>query len=147
MIKYMKINLFIWALFLIFAQFLMAEAKQESKVPAGTEKPEFHQSNEKGSCYVFSKYVVTTSVGGDSDMGGENINIFKREGTLAAAKKLCGNARSKPYMVIKNPDVNYFYGLSGDRVFVDNGTSVESRGLEVFNLISKKSIYSTEYFE
>ena len=116
---------------------------QQSVGAAGTEKPLYQQTDKRtgNSCYVYSQYVVKTV---SSEDIGEDIKVFKRN-TEMDSKKACANDKRQPYMTIKNPDANWFFGLSGDKFFVDSGTSAGTRGLDVVSLTSKKTIFSTEY--
>jgi hypothetical protein len=106
----------------------------------GTETPTFQTSSNAGKCFVFSEYVVKTD---QIDADGENISVYKR-GTSASAKSAC-QTKGKAYLYIKDADNNSFYGLLGAYLFVDSGTSVDSRGLEIYNLTSRKSIITKGY--
>lgn len=129
---------------LLTAQFSVVSAQNEPENPPtkGTERFVSRQKTDGGDCYVFKNYVVRTAGGEDV---GEDIFVYKHTAeTTAAVVKYCGTEEA-PYLSVKNPDANYFIGLSGKYLFVDSGTSVESRGLEIYDLNSKKSVYSTEY--
>ncbi len=113
---------------------------EEYNVMKGTETPVFHKPSDTGKCYVFSEYIVKTE---QSEDGGENIAVYKR-GTSTSAKSAC-QTKGDEYQSIKDSDNNNFYGLSGSLIFIDSGTSVESRGLEIYNLTSGKTITNLEY--
>ena len=115
---------------------------QDDQLMKGTEKAISRQSDETNSCYVFKEYVVKTV---SSEDVGEEILVYKRTATTKPAS-YC-NTKARPYLTIKNPDANYFIGLANQYMFIDSGTSVESRGLEIFDLNTKKSVYSTEYHD
>jgi hypothetical protein len=119
--------------------------QQQSVGAEGTEKPLYRQTDKRtgNSCYVYSQYVVKTVT---SEGVGEDIKVFKRN-TGTDFKKACANDKRQPYMTIENTDANWFFGLSGDKFFIDSGTSAGTRGLDVISLTSKKVIFSTEYNE
>jgi hypothetical protein len=119
--------------------------QQQSVGAEGTEKPLFRQTDKRtgNSCYVYSQYVVKTVASEDI---GEDIKVFQRN-TGTDFKKACANDKQEPYMMIENTDANWFFGLSGDKFFIDSGTSAGTRGLDVVSLTSKKIIFSTEYNE
>lgn len=105
----------------------------------GTETPLFQESSGAGRCLVFSKYVVKTIQGEDI---GESVSVYKR-GAATSLESSCQTAN--PAYLEVNDSENYFYGLSGSRLFIDSGTSVESRGLEIYDLGSRKSIFNESY--
>lgn len=115
---------------------------QDDQLMKGTEKAISLQSDETSNCYVFKEYVVKTMSG---EAVGEDILIYKR--TAATNPAAYCKTKALPYLKIKNPDANYFIGLSDKFLFIDSGTSVESRGLEIYNLNTKKSVYSTAYHD
>jgi len=137
----MRKNSLLIAAILFLTQFTAVQA-QETSLMKGTETAAFQQEAENGKCLVFDKYVVKTISGEDV---GEDINVYRRASSVGA-DAACDN-ETAPYYKIKNADANYFYGLFGEYLFVDNGTGADGRGLEIFNLKSKKSIYSTEYYD
>jgi hypothetical protein len=102
----------------------------------GTETPIGHTSDDTGSCIVFAKYVIHTGV---SDEGGEDLTVYTR-----GNEKGCQITR-KPILYVANEDNNAFWGLAGQMLFVDSGTSVESRGLEVFDLEKGSSVIGFVY--
>lgn len=102
----------------------------------GTETPVSDTSDETGSCIVFTNYVIRTGV---SDEGGEDLTVYTR-----GNEKGCQITR-KPLLYVANEDNNAFWGLAGRMLFVDSGTSVESRGLEVFDLEKGTSIIGFVY--
>jgi hypothetical protein len=118
---------------------------QQSVGAKGTEKPLYRQTDEStgNSCYVYSQYVVKTVASEDV---GEDIKIFKRSAGVDF-KKACANDKRQPYMTVENAGDNWFFGLSGDKFFIDSGTSAGTRGLDVVSLTSKKIIFSTDYNE
>jgi len=138
----MKQTFYLTFLILFFAQLtaIAAQSEETFRPMKGTEQPISERKTETGNCYIFENYTVKTTA---SEGVGEKIVIYKRAATTT---NYC-DSRARPYLSIENPDANYFIGLSGVFLFVDSGTSVESRGLEIFNLETKKSIYATEYHD
>lgn len=140
----MKLKFSIAAFTLILTvQSFFVFAQEKGIGAPGTEKPLFQKTDKStgNSCYVYKQYVVTTS---SSEDVGENIQIFKRSGSNDF-KKDCANTKGQAYMTLPNDDANYFFGLTGDKFFVDSGTGAGIRGLDVASLTSKKVIYSTTY--
>src|SRR5688572_17644686 len=106
----------------------------------GTDVPEFQESSDTKKCFVFGKYVVKTVQG---EGGGENISVYKRS-AATRAQDAC-QTTDQAYFEVNDSDNYFFYGLSCRLLFIDSGTSVESRGLELFNLNSRKSIFNESY--
>jgi hypothetical protein len=150
----MKINFIISAILSLLILLITATdsnfaakllSQQQNIGAEGTEKPFYQQTDEKtgNSCYVFTHYVVKTITSKDV---GEDIKVFKRDAGIGF-KKACINDKRQPYMTIENAGDNWFFGLRGDKFFIDSGTSAGTRGLDVVSLTSKKIIFSTEYNE
>jgi len=129
---------------LCFVSILAAGAlvAQDEKYEAikGSETPVFQTFSGAGNCFVFGKYVVKTARNEDE---GENISVYIRN-TASSPEGAC-RTKGSPHLEIKDSDNNSFYGLFGNYVFVDSGTSSDSRGLDIYNLISRRSIYSDGY--
>jgi hypothetical protein len=134
-------NSILFALVLFLAQLITVQAQDETIVK-GTETGRFVQFAENERCIIFDRYIVKVTAGEDL---GEDIEIHRRVQSINP-DTIC-DSNPAPYYTIKNADANYFAGLSGDYLFVDNGTGTDGRGLEIFSLKSKKSIYSTEYYD
>ncbi len=113
---------------------------EEYEGMTGTDTPEYLESSDTGKCFVFSEYVVKTD---QNDDEGDNISVYKRRASTSA-EDACETG-SKSYLYVPDADNNAFFGLAGPYMFIDSGTSVESRGLEVYNLTSRKSVYTTSY--
>lgn len=135
-------------LFLILFSFVSAPAalfyqQEDSMGATGTEKPVYRKSDSDtgNACYVYKQYVVMTA---SSEDVGEDIKIYRRS-TANGAQQECANTKRAAYITIKNEGENFFFGLTGDKILIDSGTSAGIRGLEIFSLATKKSIYSTSY--
>lgn len=112
----------------------------QDAVMKGTETPLFKNNTDTTECFVFNQYVVKTIV--STDFNGGDISIYKRPGSINA------NSACKaklPFLFTIKSDENIFFGLSGAYLFIDSGTSPEERGLEIYNLNTRKSIFSTTY--
>lgn len=107
----------------------------------GSAAPEFEMSDEGGRCLVFGRNVVKTS---PSDDGGENVRVWRREGT-AKGTAAC-ELRSRPYADIKDFDNNGFYGISANYFFIDTGTSAGSRTLYVYKTGTGEEVMKVDYF-
>ena len=113
-----------------------------SEVMAGTERPAYQQSSDTTKCFVFGEYVVKTS---QPEGEGDDISIYRRVSSNNP-KNEC-KTKGKPYLLIKDSDNNSFFGIAKNFLFVDSGTSVESRGLAVYNLASRRSVVTEGYTE
>lgn len=138
----MKKASILFGLVLFLGQFSSVQAQDdEASLMKGTETAVFQSAAENNKCLVFGKYAVKIVAGEDL---GEDIEVYRRAQS-AGNENACQSGA--PYFEIKNADANYFAGLSGDYLFVDNGTGTDGRSLEIYDLRGKKSIYSTEYFD
>jgi hypothetical protein len=106
----------------------------------GSETPQFSRSSDAGNCFVFADYIVKTD---HIDADGDNISVFKRSPSTNA-KSAC-SVKGTPYLRVLDADNNSFYGIYEKYLFVDSGTSVDSRGLDVYDLVSRKSMVSEGY--
>jgi len=123
----------------VFAVAGITQAQDEAPlVMPGTETPESHTSGESGECFVFAKYVVKTN---PSEDGGANISVYKRG---SAAENPC-DTTGEAWLYVADSDNNSFSGLSGKYMFVDMGTSVDSRNLDIYDFSLHKSVLSQGY--
>ncbi len=106
----------------------------------GTATPSFQMTDDAGRCLVFGKHIVKMT---QSEDGGENVNIWMREGT-ARGTEAC-EVKARPYAKIKDADNNSFYGISTDYFFIDTGTSVDSRLLFIYNTDTGREIVKVGY--
>src|SRR6478609_1587403 len=93
----------------------------------GTEEPEFHTAGESGECYVYAKYVIKTA---SSEDGGADIAVYKRG--AASGENACDTS-GEAWLFVNNSDNNSFSGLSGKFMFVDMGTSADSRDVVIYD--------------
>lgn len=138
----MKKFFYMFAFFLFGMTFITAAAAQEAQLIKGTEQPVTRNNTNDGSCYIFSNYVIKTTTG---ESVGEDVYVYKINREAKPASH-CASA-TEPFLSIDNVDANYFAGISGNFLFIDSGTSTESRGLEIYDLTKKKSVYTTEYHQ
>ena len=129
-------------LFLIIGYSTNTVFAQDEALMKGTETPKFKNKTDTTNCFVFSQFVVKTVSGEDV---GENISVYKRA-TSTNTNVGC-KAKNALLFTIKNPDANYFIGLSGNFLFIDSGTGADVRGLEIYNLTTHKSIFSSDYHD
>jgi hypothetical protein len=115
---------------------------QDDAPMKGAETPKFQQANDTGRCLVFNQYVIKTKSG---EGVGEDISVYKRPASTNA-KDNC-KANNPLLFVITNRDANYFMGLFQSFLFIDSGTGPDSRGLEIYNLDTRKSVFTDEYHE
>ena len=113
-----------------------ASQEAEPLMMPGTEQPVSHTSTDSGSCIIFEKYVIRTGV---SDEGGEDLTVY-----LKGSERGCSITR-KPILHVPNEDNTALFGLAGKWLFVDSGTSVESRALEIYDLETGKPAIGIEY--
>lgn len=93
--------------------------------------------------YIYSNYLVI--VRDDTVAGiGEQIQVTRRLDGESAADGVA-RALRRPDHTIPTDDASFFFGLGGNRVFVDQGTGPEPRGLMVFDPASGKTAYSGTY--
>ena len=107
-----------------------------------TSIPGTETKTDTTQCFVFNQYVVKTASGEDV---GENISVYKRAGSTNANAGC--KAKNALLFTIKNPDANYFIGLAGNYLFIDSGTGADVRGLEIYNLTTRKSVFSGDYHD
>jgi len=124
-------------IFLASAGIARAQDKALLVMP-GTETPESHTSGESGECFVFEKYVIKTNA---SEDGGANISVYKRGPAVGNACDTSGDA----WLYVADSDNNSFFGLSGKYMFVDMGTSVDSRNFDIYDFSLHKSVLSQGY--
>ncbi len=109
----------------------------------GTEIPAFKKLDNTSNCYVYKKYVVKTT--SENQDAGSKTEIFKRQS--ASNLKTACQTSGKSYFSTSDSDADYFIGLSNNFVFIDNGTSPDSRELKVYNLLTRQQVFKTEYSE
>lgn len=95
--------------------------------------PAFDKSEK---CLVFSSYVIKTV---KNEVTGEKVAVYKREAS-ADAESAC-QTRGQAILDVSEDTNNYFYGLSGQLLFIDNGSSQDARALQIYDLSTRKSIF------
>jgi hypothetical protein len=109
---------------------------------AGSEQARIDTSNPHHTCLFYEHYIVVTSE--DSVASGEEIRVARlRDGESPATA--CGRALSRADLTIDNDDANAFAGLHGDHLFIDEGTGPEPRSLLIYDIPSRKIVYSASY--
>ena len=123
----MRTILFMSVMILATASIIVGQDGQFTPMK-GTATPSFQMADASGRCLVFGTHIVKTT---QSDDGGENVNIWDREGK-SAGSKAC-EVKANPYITINDADNNSFYGISAEYFFIDQGTSAGSRTLVIYN--------------
>jgi hypothetical protein len=106
----------------------------------GTAIPSFQMKTGSDRCLVFGTHIVKMT---QSEDGGENVSVWDREGTARGAEAC--KVKAKPYATIPDTDNNAFYGISTDYLFIDTGTSVDSRTLFIYHTDSGKEVVTVGY--
>jgi len=107
---------------------------------AGSDSPLSYKSSPDSDCFVFEKYVVKTD---NLEEGGQHITIYDR-GDSQEADRTCEITR-KPILYVKDEDNNTFFGVTGPLLFVDSGTSLESRDIAIYDLRTGSAVARFEY--
>jgi len=93
-------------------------------------------------CFVTKKYTVMTK--SNEEGNGEYIYIFKTKQPETASINL---SEKDTLFTIKDDDSNFFYGIYGKYVFIDNGTGAQNRSVKVYNVETKKKFIDENYFD
>lgn len=95
------------------------------------------------TCYLYKNYAVQETAAEYSN--GMNLALIKRKpGDDPIA--VCENMKAEPYMLIQNEGANHFYGLAGDRLFVDDGAGPEPHALIVYDLAARQDVFTAPFF-
>lgn len=108
----------------------------------GTEVPEIH-NYKKYSCYVYERYIVHVTPALDNGAG-ENVKVFsnpeRKTGSLS-----CDVEPEEKVVTLKNRDAYWFAGISGEYLFIDNGTGHGEKDILVYDIAKKKRIFRSRY--
>lgn len=95
------------------------------------------------TCYLYENYAVQEVAAEYSN--GYNLTLFKRtHGDDPIA--VCENMKGKPYMFIENKGDNRFFGLSGERLFIDDGAGPDPHALIVYDLAARQEVFTAPFF-
>ena len=144
MVKYLKLFGFIYlTVFICLSNVESADEASTGKKEVGIIGAESPFVWELGNynCYVYKKHVVHTI---PSEGVGEDIKVFTRTDKNNAQSD-CKEAALKEKLHIRNKDAFWFSGISGDHLFIDNGTAPDGRELIVYDLLKKKKVFSSRY--
>jgi len=109
----------------------------------GTESP-IIQESDTSTCYAYGKYLVQTTV--PTDAVGEDIRVTARQGEGTSCDPKSATLFELKRGLDDNSDAVSFAGLSGNHLFVDNGTGSSGRTLAITDLSdTTKPPYSTAY--
>jgi hypothetical protein len=109
---------------------------------SGTEAPEILDLAHH-TCYIYKNYIVHAI---PSKSVGHDIKVFIRS-DKSSGKSVCNKESEKENLFIKNTDAFWFAGISGDYLFIDNGTAPDGRDLIVYDIPKKKKIFRSRYLE
>ena len=88
------------------------------------------------SCYHHARYIVVERPVAEV---GSDLFIRPARSHRCAADSLPGD------IVLRNHDAEYFLGLRGDLLFIDNGTGPDFRGLILVDLRTQRRLLQTDY--
>ncbi len=108
----------------------------------GSDPVEIH-IYEQHTCFLYDNYAVQQTISDYSE--GMNLAVIPRSPSDDPAA-LCENMKAAPYMLIPNEGADHFYGLSGDRLFVDDGEGPPPHALVVYDLTTKKAAFTAPFF-
>lgn len=102
--------------------------------------PAISVSGGRQSCHLYQKYLVSTV--DTEEQSGEHILVQLNEGDRNGARF---DDQGHWFFVVPNDeDHNYWFsGIYGNLLFVDEGCCPGPRGLTIYDLDSKKEVYST----
>jgi hypothetical protein len=109
----------------------------------GTESPIIQKSDIR-TCYAYGKYFVQTTA--PTDAVGEDIRVTAAQGKGASCDPKSATLFELRRGLDDNSDAVSFEGLSGNYLFIDNGTGSSGRTLAITDLSDvTKPPYSTAY--
>ncbi len=108
----------------------------------GSEPVQIHAYGDH-TCYLYAKYAVQELQASYSE--GMDLALIPRAPSDDPAA-LCENMKAKPAMLIPNEGADHFYGLSGDRLFVNDGQGPEPHALVVYDLTTQKAAFTAPFF-
>lgn len=95
----------------------------------------------KKTCHGYPGYVVEVTA--DREMVGENIVVHK----AADRPYGCIDDSIDPVIEVDNEGGQWFAGLSGNFLFVDDGTGTGNRQLHIYDLTRARPPFTTSYFD
>ncbi|MEK6599560.1 MAG: hypothetical protein AABY52_04380 [Deltaproteobacteria bacterium] len=90
-----------------------------------------------GESHVYGRYVVRTI--DDENAAGQDVKVCEKSSNSHSC------APNAEILNLKNDMGQWFAGVSGKYLFIDLGTSAGPRGIDVYDLESKKKIFSGSY--
>lgn len=101
----------------------------------GTDKPAVTNCPD-GAAYVYKEYTIYVIQ--NADFPGQDIHIYKPPSPPGDP---CGAGKGEKYFSISSGEsggANFFGGISGNYLFIDQGTGPSYRTLSVFDIMEKK---------
>ena len=129
------------ALVIIIITAVTAAIGEETPAPPsvsllpGTDKPAATNCPD-GAAYVYKEYTIY--VVQNADFPGQDIHIYKPPSPPGDP---CGTGKGEKYFSIpagESGGENFFAGISGNYLFIDQGTGPSYRTLTVFDMMEKK---------
>lgn len=96
----------------------------------GAEMAHMKMTGYQNGEFAYEKYLVKTTA--DTENAGETITVFSNEGAELWKKE-------------NGAGGNFFYGISHDHIFVDDGTGPDGREILAFNLKKNKPGFQGPY--
>lgn len=128
---------------LIIAQAFGIYAQDGGQPIEGTDAFKYQKDADGRDCYVYDRYVFKTV---SSQGNGVYINVYQNSSGNSTAK-VCETGLTKPYLVVKDSDSQFFNGLVGDKLIIDDGTGPDTRKLTVVDLPTKKTVFTATVHE
>jgi hypothetical protein len=97
-------------------------------------------AEEKATCHESSRYLI---VEGSTGQVGTNFLVkYKRQ---KGKPPVCKYVVNPGDFEIRNEEAEYFLGLQGNLLILDSGTGPDHRGLIIWDLSTKKKVYTGKY--
>jgi hypothetical protein len=106
----------------------------------GTELAIVHTS-EGPKCYEYPKFYVIEAELTDS-VGSDILVKFKKDDK---EQMKCEYVVNKLDYEVKNEWAEYFFGISGNFMFLESSTGPDPRGLMIYDLVQRKKMYETSF--
>ena len=135
--------LFLPLLLLITAQAFGIFAQDGGQPIKGTDDFKYQKDAGGRDCYVYDRYIFKTV---SSPGNGVYINVYQNSSGKPTAK-VCETGPAKSYLVVKDSDSQFFNGLVGDKLIIDDGTGPDTRKLRIVDLRTKKTVFTANVHE
>ena len=116
------------------------DADKAMLIPGSDVFLHFEQHN-GARCHLYPHYFIVER--GYSNQV-ENDILVKYLGTVSP-KPICEYLKAPQDLEVKNIFSQYFFGIRGSLLFIDDGSGPDPRGLKVYDLNSRKKVFSGIY--